>query len=377
MTREIERLLPEYFRTSSGRHERARRDAHETVRHFVDSVLSPATDWRPLREIYARVGAHEARAGRSLDGLHAAIQSCGQVASRRFIRDTRRHGWSLRVLEHLNDSLFLFLEEIASAAARGHASVRENAVSNEEQCRRRLRDLLVADPPCAQEVVTRLIAPAGWCEPRTIAAVALPPQPEGAKPFLPPTVLADLTADQPYLVVPDPDGPRNRSDLLKLLNGHVAAIGPTVGLTEGAMSLRWARYLLELMNENLVDATGPARCADHIPLIVAHQGGDLLRLVVDGHLRPLMSIPPARRSVLARTLLEYIKCSGNAVATAERLDIHEQTVRYRIRRLETILGEVLPQPDRHAETLLALLLAVEGGYRLEPFLASHTRRATR
>jgi len=78
-----------------------------------------------------------------------------------------------------------------------------------------------------------------------------------------------------------------------------------------------------------------------------------------------MRLPPHRRDALSRTLLTYMENRDNAVAASERLQVHEQTVRYRIRRLEETLGGVLLDPDRRSELLILLhyLVRLDSGDR--------------
>jgi DNA-binding PucR family transcriptional regulator len=53
---------------------------------------------------------------------------------------------------------------------------------------------------------------------------------------------------------------------------------------------------------------------------------------------------------------------GNAAAMARALDLHPQTVRYRLARLRELLGDQLDDPDARLE----LELALRAQLRLEP-----------
>jgi hypothetical protein len=103
------------------------------------------------------------------------------------------------------------------------------------------------------------------------------------------------------------------------------------------------------------------RCLDNVPAVVASMSRELLTLAVGERLRPLNELPRHRRLLFARTLLEYMKCHDNAVDTAERLMVHDQTVRYRIRRLRRLMGDGLNDPGHRTELLLLLHAAVEFG----------------
>ncbi|HEX2315551.1 MAG TPA: helix-turn-helix domain-containing protein [Thermomonospora sp.] len=355
MVREIQGLVPEYARPEDSKYgQRMRWAVRETVRHFVDAMGRADPDWDDLIEIYTGIGAYEARNGRSLDGLQTAIRVSGQVACRRFIKDARRLDWSLHTLGQITESLFVFLEKIAGAAAQGYAAAQAQVVTERERSRWRLRDLLIIDPPASREAVAELARSARWEPPRTIALVAVRPPMGHPPPVMPPSILADWHGAQPYLVVPDPDGPGQDRLVASLVRECAAAIGPTVPLNRGALSLRWARHALTLVERGVIAEKGPVRCLDHIPTLVSAMSEELINVALDERLAPLMELPPHRREPLALTLLTYMENRDNAVAAAERLLVHEQTVRYRIRRLEEMFGDALSDPDRRIEMLILL-----------------------
>lgn len=355
MVREIQGLVPEYARPLNSEYGRRMSfTAQETVRHFIDALGRPDPDWADLVEIYTRIGAHEARKGRSLDGLQTAIRVSGQVACRRFIKDARRLDWPLETLGQITESLFVFLEKIAGAAAQGYAAAREQVTTERERARRRLRDLLVMDPPVSRKALDELARPAHWELPRTIALVAVRPPPGHPPPVMPPSILADWHDPRPFLVIPDPDGPGRARLVASLVHGCDAAVGPTVPPAKAALSLRWARHALALVERGVIARKEPVRCLDHIPTLVAAMSEELINVALDERLSPLAEQPPHRREQLALTLLTYMENRDNAVAAAERLLIHEQTVRYRLRRLEELLGDTLSDPERRIEMLILL-----------------------
>ncbi|MFI0449438.1 PucR family transcriptional regulator [Actinomadura sp. 6N118] len=355
MVREIKALVPEYARpTESPYGQRMQWAVTESVRQFVEAFGNKDISWVAVTDIFVGIGAYEARKGRSLDGLQSAIRVSGQVACRRFIKEAQRLSWSLQTLGEITESLFVFLEKIAGAAARGYAEAQEVLATERERFRWRLRDLLIVDPPASREAITELARPARWDLPRTLAVIAVRP-PEGyTAPVLPPAVLADWHGPAPYLIVPDPDGPGQERLIASLVRGCQAAVGPTVPMTRGALSLRWASQALRLIERGVLPAKEPVRCLDHVPTLVTAMSQELIDVALRTRLAPLMDLPVHRREPLARTLLTYMECHDNAVAAAERLLVHEQTVRYRIRRLEEMFGDDLYEPDRRVELLLLL-----------------------
>ncbi|XVQ08369.1 helix-turn-helix domain-containing protein [Spirillospora sp. CA-255316] len=360
MVLEIRRQVPGYACPPGSRlAPRIRWTVGQTVAHFVEAIAGGRLDWRSLTDIYAEVGAYEAGKGRSLDGLQTAIRVAGQVACRRFIGEARRRDWSLETLGQITESLFVFLERVAAAASQGYAEATERMATERERLRWRLRDLLIADPPASDAAIGELARPAGWGLPRTVAAVAVHRPAGRPVPVLPPSILADWHCAEPYLIVPDPEGPGQDGVLESLLGGCRAAIGPTVPPNAGALSLRWARRTLALDGEEPDGGARVVRCMDRVPAVITSMCGELLSLAARERLRPLEALPPHRRALFARTLLEYIKCRDNAVDAAARLMVHDQTVRYRVRRLKALMGDEVNDPRRRTELLLLLNAAVE------------------
>ena len=74
--------------------------------------------------------------------------------------------------------------------------------------------------------------------------------------------------------------------------------------------------------------------------------------LVDPRVRDLQAHDPA----LVQTLRAYLDEFGDVAATADQLHVHPNTVRYRVRRIETLLATSLTDPD--ARLLLSLGLRV-------------------
>ncbi|QXJ26163.1 helix-turn-helix domain-containing protein [Actinomadura graeca] len=366
MEREIRDRVPGYTGADDGDHAwRVERTVGDTVAFFVDSVDRPGADPRRLTGLYVRLGELEARQGRSLDALQTALRAGGQAACRRFIGDAYRLGWSRDVLGRLTDSLFVLVARITDAAAQGYAREQARLSAERERRRARLRDLLVADPPPGPEAVAELALAARWEPPESIGLVALPAGAPSGAAILPPAVLADWDAPVPYLVVPDPEGPGRDRLWAALHMLGTAAVGPTVPLTRGAVSLRWARHALTLVGRGLLPGDTPVRCVDHLASLATLAAEELVGAAAGSVLGPQLELPPARRRPLAETLLTYLQCGDNAVVTAERLHIHEQTVRYRLRRIAELTGGRFSALDGRLDVMLTLNWLVRSGRAAE------------
>jgi hypothetical protein len=362
MEREIRDQVPEYAGDGGGEYaRRVERTVSSTVAFFVDSVDHPTADARTITDLYMRLGEEEARQGRSLAALQNAMRVSSQVACRRFIKDAYRLGWSRETLGRLTDSLFMLLARVADAAAQGYAREQGQLATERERRRDRLRDLLVAEPSPAGEAIAELAVAARWDLPKSIGLVALPAgAPAGAR-ILPPAVLADWDAPIPFLVVPDPEGPGQDRLWPVLRRLGTAAIGPTVPVGQGAVSLRWARHALTLVERGMLPGDVPVRCADHIASLATLAADELVGATAAAVLGPLLELAPARRQPLAETLLTYLQCGDNAVIAAERLHIHEQTVRYRLRRITELTGGRFTEPEGRLDIMLMLSWLVRAG----------------
>lgn len=348
---------------------------HRTVAFFVDSLAQEEPDVGELAALYFRLGTEAARRGRELDRLQTALRLSSQVACRRFIKDAYRFGWPKETLAHLTDHLFELLARAADAGAQGYARQQGHMASDRERRRARLRDLLVREPAPAPEAIADQARSAEWKVPATLAVVALrpagsplPAQNGGRVPsrVLPPDVLADWEAPAPYLIVPDPDS-AGRDWLPALLRRlGPAAIGPTVPPERTATSLRWARHTIALVERGILGADRPVRAADHTALLAGACAEDLIDTTATDTLAPLLALPPRRRTPLLVTLLTYLQCGDNAVLTGERLHIHEQTVRYRLRRITELTGHTGHDPAHRLDLMLTLTWLIHAEGRTAP-----------
>jgi hypothetical protein len=357
------------------------------VTHFVDIIENPNTHWDHISAIYQKLGAYEARKGRNLDRLQGAMRICCQIACRGFTQEAHRLDLSPETLGLLSESLFAYLDRIVDFASDGYAQASAESASEYERVRARLRDLLISDPPASHELIADTARAAEWTRPRTIAVVAVRPAANDIFPVVPPTVLANWTAPTPYFVLPDPDNPGQQRLATTIAGRGLAAQGPTTSLRQGSMSLRWAKQALALADRGVIgpagggaptlspSGRGPSngstpsgstpsggapsagagiiRCADHIPTLVAAATQDLIETAVPSRLGALLSIRQPKRDRLAQTMLTYLE-TGSATAIAERLHIHPQTARYRVRQLEVLFGDTLRDVDARLELQLIL-----------------------
>ena len=70
---------------------------------------------------------------------------------------------------------------------------------------------------------------------------------------------------------------------------------------------------------------------------------------------------PARRARLAETLLAWLRHRGERGPIAAELNVHRQTVGYRVNQLREIFGDALEDPDARFELELVLRAVARTG----------------
>jgi hypothetical protein len=350
---------------------------------FIARVAQPDRALEPVLDEFRVIGGTAAREGRTLDGLQNALRLGARVAWRWLCEAGA--GLDRRELSRVGEAVFGYLDELAAACARGYAEAGQQAAGDRQ---RRLLDLILADPPPRPGQVAALAREAGWFLPAHVAVAILGARPDTL--LLPPGVLADWTAADPRLLIPDPDGPGRQAALDRALydralfdralddralydralfdralfdralGGRLAVIGPSVPLARAAQSLRWARHARALVQAGVIptgngpDGCAPVRCDQHLSTLLILADEDLAAALCDRRLAPLARLRPAQRDRIAETLLAWLQLGQNAAEVAQRIHVHPQTVRYRLRQITELFGDQLRDPDYRFELQLAL-----------------------
>ncbi len=94
---------------------------------------------------------------------------------------------------------------------------------------------------------------------------------------------------------------------------------------------------------------------EQVPIsILLASAPDAAAGVAHAILGPVLALPATEREVLLGTLAAWFADDGATSATADRLHVHRNTVRYRLRRVEELTGRSLTRPTGIAELHLAL-----------------------
>jgi DNA-binding PucR family transcriptional regulator len=135
--------------------------------------------------------------------------------------------------------------------------------------------------------------------------------------------------------------------LADALSGTTAVLGLTVPTEHGSDSIRWARQALRLAGEGVIPgAPGLIDCADHLTTLWLLSDPQLTAQIAERELAPLDSLSGRRRDRLIETLRVHITTRAPAEQVGETLGVHAQTVRYRLRNLDTRFGDQLDDPER-------------------------------
>ncbi|MFC6931291.1 helix-turn-helix domain-containing protein [Actinomadura yumaensis] len=341
---EVRKSIPEYGRPMQGPYVEALRIGVErALAHFVDQVANPAAPRDRHDETYRRLGRFEAQEGRTLDTLQAAFRIGAQVAWRRIMKVGPRRHLSSAVMAQLADALFAYIDELAALALEGYADARPD--EEVEGHRRRLLELMLRRPLASRRVLDELAGRAGWPVPGEVTLVAAPPGSPYVRAALDADVLADLTAAEPFLLVPGEVTAERRASLAHALPEGQIAVGLTVPVAHAADSLRWARQALGLVESGVLGDGPVTLCEDHLITLWLLSDQALIDQLARRNLTEMDGLNSRQRDRLLDTLRTWLMIRGTAASIAEELQIHPQTVRYRMRQLEGALGDRLTDPD--------------------------------
>ena len=386
----IAREVPDYARPMEGRFgETVRFGTQIALNRFVDILLGEAREAANARHTYQRLGAGEYRQGRSLDALLAAYRVGARLAWRRFVDVGTQSGFPADALYDLGEAMFAYIDEISAASAAGFAEAQSEAAGETQRRRRRLLRLLVQEPAADAEAVRTAATAAGWALPRVLAAVvaAEADQPEGLAAAHgaegPSEELLDGIAARlarrlgtgavgaavgglAVVMMPDPGGPGRRKALEAALGGELATLGPAVTWPEAASSLRRAEAAFRLATQGHLAAQGASSgqirgrlivADEHLPALLLAAAPGIAADLARTRLSPLDDLAEGPRERLVATLRAYLDRPGQVQAIAAALDVHPQTVRYRLKQLRELFGDRLEDPDARFELSLALRAA--------------------
>lgn len=407
VVREIRRQIPEYGRPLEGGFGVGiQRGAGRALAQFAELIADQNASPEESLRVYRGLGRGEWREGRSLDALQAAYRLGARLAWRRYAQAARRAGMPPTAMAVLAEAIFAHIDELAAASVEGYAEARAESAGTLRRTRRRLVELLAGG--ATEAVLAEAARAARWELPERIAGVALAygpaangqvangqsvngpsvngssvngkpvkgqaansqaagvlgvrgrgsagrgsAGPELTAPRGMPWVLAELEGAAPCLFLAEPELPGRMDELAAALGERGAAVGPTVPLAQAPQSLRWARTVVSRGVDGRAGEL--VRCDRSLSSVLLLGDPELVRLLAARRLAPLDGLTAKRRERVEATLLVWLETSrGSAPEVAERLGLHPQTARQRMRRIEALFGSALSDPDARFEIELAL-----------------------
>ncbi|WP_189885305.1 helix-turn-helix domain-containing protein [Streptomyces xantholiticus] len=326
------------------------------IEGFVHNLASGAGHPRVPPEVFQEFGRGEGRDGRSLDSLQATYRLGVRLAWRRFAEIGQQVDIAAPAMYELAESGFEYLDGLVEQSVRGYAEAAARRAGERLRLQRQLIDLLLVehrgDPPGA---LAERAARISWELPTTVAVgVLVRPAREAVAPAVEQGILLDMESEQPRVVIPEPCTAGRAETLRRATAGWSGAVGPPVPLAAAATSLRWAETAVRLVACGLLPDGEVLNCTERTEELVLLPSGELIDAAARRCLAPLEGLAPTQSRRLAETLLAWMETAGGAPEVAQRLGIHPQTARYRLRQIRELWGDVLEDADRRFEMLLVL-----------------------
>ncbi len=339
----IGREIPEYERPmESAFGQMVRLGVETALERFVDGV---GGGFISGGETYVNLGRGEFHAGRSLENLLAAYRIGARVTWRRFVEAGTAGGLSPAELYDIGEDIFAYIDVLSSESADGYAREQRAEAGERRQARARLVEALATG--------AEIPADARWETPRELAAVVVAVDngslEEVADRFareVGPGVVAAARDGVVCAFVADPAGPGRRRALKHAAGTFRGVIGPLKVPAEAGLSLRRALAALPLAPPGLTEA------ADYLLPLYLTKDPELGAELSAARLAPLAQAPQ-----LEGTLAAWLDRPGQIQAIAHVLDVHPQTVRYRLKKLRELFGPALEDPDARFELSLALRIS--------------------
>jgi hypothetical protein len=346
----------EYDQPLEGEFGRLFRDgAGAALQQFVD-LLGHDIDL-PDDGVHRAIGRAEFRAGRTLDALQSAYRVGARVAWRAAV-ELAEPALDPRTMTVFAEAIFAYIDRLADAAVAGYAREQSVLEGSAQTRRHALVALLTRGDTLDPDAVEQAAADAGWPLPTQLAVVAL----GDADPLrlvhrMPVGTIGATVDGTSVLVVPDPDGPGRRRQLVAGLRRQPGVLGPTVPWSRTHVSARRAMTGWALHTGGRMGSDPLAVAEEHLLdlALVADEAlaGDFVRT----RLAPLEGMTPAARDRATQTLRAWLGAHGDVTATAGVLHIHPQSVRYRLSGLRDAFGGALDDPLGRLEVAAALRVA--------------------
>ena len=305
--------------------------------------------------LFEEIGRIQWRQGRELTALLGAYQLGARVAWHHVADAALEAGVAPAALASLAEAVFVFIDQLSSASARGYVLEQSEASAARERLRDELAELLLSGRS-GTVAIQAAAARANWVLPRQAAVILTAPDNAVARGLLARLDASCLQVRGPGMlgaIVPDPTGPQRRERLAAGLAGAQAVVGHPVPIDRLPASLAIAEVAVQL-GQSQVLTDDPIFVEDHLDAIIVHRDPRLLEALRRQCLAPLADLPATARERLQATLASWLRHQGDRRAIAAELKIHPQTVRYRLAQLTELFGATLEDPAGRQRLQLCL-----------------------
>jgi PucR C-terminal helix-turn-helix domain len=314
----------------------------------------------------AGLGRAEHRAGRTLDALQSAYRVGARVAWRAMAQVGAAEGVESTTMYRLAEAIFAYIDRLAAASVAGFAEAEAMRAGALQERRHALLELLAsATPPERAEVARRAEAAGLSPPPRQVAALAVGVSDPAQLARRMPSGCVGATLDPVGLVlIPDPEGPGRPARVRAALRDRPAVLGPTVAWEDASASVQRALLGWPVHAAGGLGDDPLARTDDHLLTLLLAASPTLTADLVARRLGVLEEMTPGVRERAIATLQAWLDAHGDVSAAAEKLQVHPQTVRYRLSGLREVFGDgALDDPAARLELALALQAAMAFGAR--------------
>jgi hypothetical protein len=354
---EVKRAVPEYTTELNPCVEKYLVEAvQEAIQYSIDSIGGSTAPRGPWAEIFIQRGRIEYREGRTMDALQTAYRVGGRAAWRVISEIAQSMGIPAKMTSIAAEAIFAFVNDLSTLSLHGYAAEQARTAGTRERRRRRLVELILAQPSISSPALSDLAEAAQWTIPEQVTVIALErgdSVSDNEFPEFADDVLVDLEGSQPCIIAADPDqvlGDRTLSEL----RGWRVAVGPSVDFSDAPASLRWARRIRKMVRRGLVADEPVLWCRDHLSTLWLLSDRVLSAELSRHALQPMDNLTPNQRNRLSETLLAWLETRGGAPEIARTLEVHPQTVRYRMHQLEALFGDRLANPRDRFDLQVAL-----------------------
>ncbi|MFW6775920.1 helix-turn-helix domain-containing protein [Nocardioides sp. CPCC 205120] len=337
------------------------------VHAFVDALAGAPVRGSVLAAHFDRLGRLEAAAGHDLDAMRAAHQVVTQLSWQELRAAAAPLDVPAEVVDRVTDVLLAYQQWLHDQAVHGFLDERRVGAPGPPaaapDARARLLLALVTGASATRLADLARAAGVTWPPAGPVVVVAAEAGPSAGRV----AALTDARAGAQagtlsgvhrhhLVVLADVAAADGVARGVARVQPGPVAVGWGVEPRHVAHAVRWTFRALRLARQGVIGVPPDrlVRCRDHQAALWLHADQVLRQHVTAEVLAPLSALKPQQREALGETLLLWLQTRASAPVLAERLGVHHQTVRNRLRRARDLFGADLDDPGRASALLQAL-----------------------